>query len=696
MDSSFDRSGDSLPMAPATAEDFRAWKRWAAACAEQRRWPETGRPITWRAMLANWANESVDPEAAAAISYQLLLKAHEAPPYAVRAAQQLLAHSVATGATSADVLFLTAAFAWPLRDLLPADSATAWAHLVRAAWQTDAATLVKLCTAIEATSAQVPARRLVDLAAERLDDGQRTSARELLEAMVLVQCGCKRIDQLSLDALSRKPALKDIDLAVVRLARLYVEDGDDGGHARDVLHRAAAIEGPTARFQATIEQRVWDRSFAEVYAWAKDRQPREIEAEIKRIKPTQPHHARRLAEAILVGRYSAPRVRSPVLKVHDAIRSFEKASDKDILEHHSSRCAAEHLAVLLVETNQSTEHGRQFVTRILGSVGFVGKGASLNAVRDDLERFVNHSDPYHLLRAQEREIENAGGALGDEEKRVGNIVNEWFSRQSGASRPTLDRVISAVTSPISDATSMISDLVPGIEGACHAAFRVMVARGPSLCGDLDLLRAEGAALADGGISRALLDRARAATRMEQLIASGASGTAGLLPPGMSLAASAADLGVTLLATYRALARIGALFGLDVATDDGFRFVADSFALGCSSSDKEGIAAYLSRDKQPVLTELVLGGVAYGGAAVMNYLWTARGNHQRLAEQVIANLARICGIGLSQGALAKLVPIGGAVVAAASTYAFMESIIDAAIHLAAREALLRKLGSTSTD
>lgn len=646
-------------------------------------------------MLANWADESVDPEATTTISHLLLLKAHEAPPYAVRAAQQLLGDAVAADATSPDILYLAAAFAWPLRDLLPSESTTAWAHLVRAPWQTGAGMLVKLCTAIEATDAQVPGRRLVDLVAERIESGQRTSARELLEAMVLVQCACKRIDQLTFEALNRKPILKDIDLAVVRLARLYVEDGDDSGHARDVLRRAAGLEA-AAGFQPIVEQRVWDRSFVEAHAWAKDRQPREIEAELKRTKPSQPHHARRLAEAILVRRYNEPYLRSPVLKVPDAIRSFVKASDKDILEHHSSRCAAEHLAVLFLETNQSTEHGRQFVNRIVSNVGFVGKGASLNVVRDDLERFVNHNDPYHLVRAQEREIENAGRALGDEEKRVGNIVNEWFSRQYGASRTTLDRVISAVTSPISDATALIADLVPGIEEACHAAFRVMVAKGSSLCGDLDALRTEGAALAGGGVSGSLLERARAITRIEQIVAVGASGASGLLPPGMSLTASAADLGVTLLATYRALARIGALFGIDVASDDGFRFVADSFALGCSSSDKEGIAAYLSRGKQQVIREFVLGGVAYGGAAVMSYLWTARGGHQRLAEQAIGNLARICGIGLSQGALAKLVPVGGAVVAAASTYAFMESIIDAAIHLAAREALLRKLGSASAD
>ena len=149
MEPSFDRSGDSLPSAPATADDFRAWKRWASSCAEQRRWPEAGRPITWRAMLANWADESVDPEVAATISHQLLLKAHEAPPYTIRAAQQLLDYSVAACATSPDILYLAAAFAWPLRDLLPDQSMTAWSHLVRASWQTDAATLVKLCIAIE-------------------------------------------------------------------------------------------------------------------------------------------------------------------------------------------------------------------------------------------------------------------------------------------------------------------------------------------------------------------------------------------------------------------------------------------------------------------------------------------------------------------------------------------------------------------
>jgi hypothetical protein len=655
-------------------------------------------------MLANWAGESVDPEAAAAISHQFLLKAHEAPPYAVRAAQQLLDHAVAAGATSPDILYLAATFAWPLRDLLPEHSAIAWSHLVRAPWQTDAVTLVKLCIAIEATEAQLPGRRLVDLVAERLEDGLRTSAREMLEAMILVQCTCKRIDQVTFEPLNRKPTLKDIDIAVVRLARLYVEDGDDGGHVREVLRRAASLE-KSSRFETIIDQRVWDRTFAEAYAWARDRQRHEIEAEIKRTKPTQPHHAKRLAEAVLVRRYNDPLLRSPVLMIPDALRSFAKASDEDIRNHHSSRCAAEHLALLLVETNQSTEHGRQFVGRIASSVGFVGKDASLNTVSDDLQRFVNGNDPYHIIRAQEREIENAGRELGDEEKgrelgdeekRVGNIVNEWFSRQYGTGRTTLDRVISAVTSPIADATSLITDLVPAIEEACHAAFRVMVAKGTALCGDLDGLRMEGASLAASGISRSLLGRAREITRIEQIAAVGASGAFGLMPPGMSLAASAADLGVTLLATYRALARIGALFGIDVGTDDGFRFVADSFALGCSSSDKEGIAAYLSRGKQKVMSPFVLGGVAYGGTAVMRYLWTPHGAHQKLAEQAIGNLARICGIGLSQGAIAKLVPVGGAVVAAASTYAFMEGIIDAAIHLAAREVLLRKIGSTCSE
>jgi hypothetical protein len=180
------------------------------------------------------------------------------------------------------------------------------------------------------------------------------------------------------------------------------------------------------------------------------------------------------------------------------------------------------------------------------------------------------------------------------------------------------------------------------------------------------------------------------TRPEQIVAALLAGGTALLPPGASLAAAGLDLGVTMLATYRAVARIGALFGLDVRAPDGFRFVADSFALGCSSQDSEGLVAYLTGRKQRVFRAFTLGGVAYGATELAGYLWTGPTQARVVAEEGIRYLARLCGYGLNQRQLAKLIPIGGAVLAGISTYAFMESILDAASHLAAREALLRRL------
>ncbi len=51
------------------------------------------------------------------------------------------------------LLYLVAAFAWPLRDLFPEDGDAAWQYLVHAPWQTESATLVELCKAVDASSA---------------------------------------------------------------------------------------------------------------------------------------------------------------------------------------------------------------------------------------------------------------------------------------------------------------------------------------------------------------------------------------------------------------------------------------------------------------------------------------------------------------------------------------------------------------
>ena len=50
------------------------------------------------------------------------------------------------------------------------------------------------------------------------------------------------------------------------------------------------------------------------------------------------------------------------------------------------------------------------------------------------------------------------------------------------------------------------------------------------------------------------------------------------------------------------------------------------------------------------------------------------------------MARLCGIELSKGAIARVVPVVGALISGISTYAFVRMIAEATIHVAARDAL----------
>ena len=65
----------------------------------------------------------------------------------------------------------------------------------------------------------------------------------------------------------------------------------------------------------------------------------------------------------------------------------------------------------------------------------------------------------------------------------------------------------------------------------------------------------------------------------------------------------------------------------------------------------------------------------------------------IADEGIRNVARLCGYSLSEQSLAKSVPIAGAVLSGIATLTFIQSILDAAIHLAARDSLLL---TASTD
>ena len=91
----------------------------------------------------------------------------------------------------------------------------------------------------------------------------------------------------------------------------------------------------------------------------------------------------------------------------------------------------------------------------------------------------------------------------------------------------------------------------------------------------------------------------------------------------------------------------------------------------------------------MLRAISIGGVTYGSSRLVDYLWTAPHQREgtRLGEQSIRYVARIVGMELNQSTIVRLVPIIGAVISGASTWVFMRKIIDTAIHVAARDALL---------
>ena len=356
-----------------------------------------------------------------------------------------------------------------------------------------------------------------------------------------------------------------------------------------------------------------------------------------------------------------------------------------------SRRAAEHLATLYVRTHHVTQHARSFVHAVANSIAFTGKGAELHGIRDELELFFNRSDPYHVLRHEATLINSREHALRDDEKAASDEVQRWFSERFRPEQSTtLDRLARYLTAPIADVARHVTSL-PYLEDICSAAFRTIVERSDRLAGDLSPIVQRSAEIRSKyGHGMQLIEYARSVTRREVIAASLIAGSTSFMPPGLSLLTHATDLGSSLLLAFRAVARVAAVFGRDLASPDGMQFLADSFALGLSSKDGEGLLTYLSREQERrVHTAITIGGVAYGSARLVEYLWTAPASDGgvRPSEQLVRQLARLCGFELQHQTAVKIVPVIGALLSGLSTYAFMHMITEAAIHVAARDALI---------
>ncbi len=699
----------ALPAYPASQREYELWQRWALAQYELKRAPtlleealdgldvelRARHLVSWRALLGHWAKgRSVSPDDAPLSAHHFLAFADTASPAATRAARLLTRASLLEGATSADVLFLCAAFAWPLRDVDPELSVQCWHYLIHAPWQTDPLILKDTLMAAERHLALGDGRELMTLVHARLRAGKRASARRWLEAVALLQARRDHIDQItSYRDFAPVPVIAQAHEALILLARLYEEDGEDQVYAREIMKRAAELTRSMALVEV-IEQRVWDLPLDEAYQWSEQvGHPRQLDDAIARaLEQRQPHHARRLAEAVIIRKFNRLWYGAAAENLPSALEKFSRQLKGGQHGDPVGRRAAEHLAVLYTRTWYITQPARQFVHDVAGAIGFTGRGAQLEAVRGELELFFNHSDPYHLMRAQSAQLTRAQSAMSADEHEANDEVERWFSaHHRGDPTATLDRLARLIQAPLREVAAL-GRALPGVEGAIASALQTMVEYGPQLTGDLTPIAQHAARLrAQHGYGMRLMRYAEEVTRPAALGAASLAGLSSFLPPGLSLAAMGMDLGATLLLAARAIARVAVIYGRDLFAPGGLSFAFDALTVGLSSDQDEGMVAYMARPHEEALNSLTLGGVAYGTSRLVERLWLSSGaTPAGLSQQAIRHTARVVGLSLGDRAVARVVPVVGALIAGVSTYAFMRAISDAAIHIAAREALLRRV------
>jgi hypothetical protein len=633
------------------------------------------------------------PDDAPLATLKLLTDAHVAPPHVLRAAVYLTRAALETGITSVDALFLVAMWAWPLRDVEPELSDTCWEYLIWAPWQTDALAMRELLKALHSLRALADGRSLMDLVRARRAAGLHSSARDLLEAAALVQARKRLVEEITSHRdFSPLPQLDEAHEAIVELSHLYEQRSEDQIWARSVMKRSVELTRSVHMIEV-IESRVWDRPMDEAYAWS-DRlsHPKQLDDELARaLNASQPHHARRLCEAVLVRRFNSPWTSTPFDSVPGALEAFTKACAPHPPADPVARAAAEHLGVLYVRTRHATTHARAFVHTLCQHIAFTGAGASLHPMRRELELFYNQSDPYWVLRREADRLAALEPALSDDERAANDRVQRWFADRFRRENPTLlERLVAFMASPLLDVARQVTD-IPALEHAVGRAVRVYYERGEQIAGDLGAIQRKGAIIrAKYGWGAHLMEFAREQARFEPAAAALISAGSSALPAHIQLVASAADLGACLLLAMRGIARISAAFGRDPFGPQGFGLLADTLALGVSSEAGEGLVAGLSHADREVLTNITVGTVAYGSAQLIEYLWTSPGAFRdKVSVHAVQRLARLIGLELSATATARVIPVVGAVVAGMSTYVFVKNILDAAIHVAARDALIER-------
>lgn len=697
----------SLPSPLVGNADFALWSRWIEDALDKRRYGLLGkesaadaderRIVSWRACLARWGGGvkkdlTVAPEHAVAAAIGFMKAAHDAPSYVARAARLLLERSMLDGVTSVDVLYLAAAYAWPLEEFDAAFSRSAWEYLVHAPWQTDSSALTLFCDVVQASPKHGGDRTLLDLANHRAQAGCTRSAQELLEAIAALHSGLPSVIALQRDSLSQPENIPRTGEALRELARIYLQDeSSDGVHVRSLFQ--FLLDPPTPRWQsipsftkqpiavaisdeerrdlaACVTQRVWNLGFEECFKESeKLQEPHEFEEAIERAKSRRKlHYARRLAESVVVRHLGSQSLlkRNSSERLRGAFDQFAKRR----IQNPVARCALEHLAVLYVRTGMRDPLALEFLDQVTRNPQVFRPNF---ADETGIVRFVQAADPYLSFTEEDDRLQRLRAVLGDTEKRAIDRIAEWKGRRS---RDARGEILRRVTGPEGDAENgalASPKTIDAVEAALRTCLQqvggstVEISSAPHIS---DVLTA--------------IDQAHASCPQWVATAARTYGV-GASPKGVS-PNERSELGLAVVVATAAAARAVAAFGFDPRTAPGRTMISDSLAAASFDRRAGGLLSYASSYEQtpPVV---VVGRVKYDASDRVGHLWVhERATADESTNEGALHLSLLCAIGLEGGNRVEFKQNAGTLLSH-PTNEFVDGVVDAAIHLAARRRLL---------
>lgn len=467
------------------------------------------------------------------------------------------------------------------------------------------------------------------------------------------------------------------------LAQIHTAEETTAVYARAIIDLASKYN-PDPCLPQVVQGRVWDRPFDECRMWAKGNPNlHDLERELQRVlSARQPHHARRICEAVILQDCGGGDVSTAVEKLCQ-LSTFEFGQKKPTTVQ-----AATYLSVFYAMLNVYHRHALMLISKTLDVAPLSRGDGPLVPWVDYLARYLGRMTPMRVVAEEFQQYEEIRPRLSLEEQALLDTVAGWFNGRwdgGGAVMSALNHVVDVALWPVTHIVKRVGAWFPALEHVLTRFFSRAFSGGVVLAGDIDALLEGGQFIRrEKGCGRALLEHSQQSTWQETTAAVATAASVGALQQVVPFTgAGAITMFAALVAAFRSVARIGGIWGIDVRSAQGKNFVADAFLLGTCSRERaaQAVVRYLVSRKQDAIPAAALG--ALNVVAIEALL---DGSADGIAASV-AGLARACGVQLSEQQLGwEVMPFIGAVMSAANAGFIVHSVSEAAVYIAAREAL----------